>query len=203
MKPSSGLIDRLSATPYRQRILDGMATALAPFGRIPSALDFGAGDGFFARHLPDKTPIDCITPLDVVQRESSWVVPTLYDGRRVPFEDRAFDLVYAVDVVHHCPDPMSALAEMARCSARLLLLKDHNHQGPIGKWALGVMDELGNRRFGIASPGLYQKNWAWVEWMEANGFVRRTWQHPMACHVGPMALTNGLQFLALWERRSG
>lgn len=198
--PAGGMLERYSTTPYRQSIVAGIASALAARSGITQTLDFGAGDGFFAAHLPQVTRIGTVTPVDVVERAASWVKPTLYDGKTLPFADRSFDLAYAIDVLHHCPDPIVAIEEMARCTSRYLLIKDHNHTGPVGRAVLAVMDELGNRRFGIPSLYLYQKRWSWVAWIEAHGFVRRHWVHPMRCHRGPMAWTNQLQFLALWER---
>ncbi|WP_162247723.1 class I SAM-dependent methyltransferase [Pelomonas sp. Root1237] len=196
-----GLIDRLSTSAYRRSILDGITAALKDSSPVNQALDFGAGDGFFAANLPQLTAIEQVTPIDVVERISSWVKPMLYDGGRLPFDDRSFDLCYAIDVLHHCPDPLAALAEMMRCTRRYLLIKDHNHNGPLGRVVLAVLDELGNRRFGIPSPQHYQQRWAWVDWIESQGFVRRHWSHPMACHRGVLASTNSLQFLGLWARQ--
>lgn len=198
-----GMVDQLSTTPYRRSIVDGIQAALVGRGRISETLDFGAGDGFFAAHLPQVATLGSITPVDVVERASSWVRPTIYDGHRLPFADRSFDLCYAIDVLHHCPDPFQALADMARCTRRYLLIKDHNHTGALGRAVLAVLDELGNRRFGIPSPYLYQRRWNWVEWIESHGFARRHWLHPMPCHRGPLALTNRMQFLGLWERVDG
>lgn len=189
--------------PYRRRILAQMKATLAPLGPIATALDFGSGDGYFASQLRDQAVVGAITPVDVVERAQNFVRPQLYDGKRLPFDDRSFDLTYSVDVIHHCPDPMAALVDLARCTRRWLLLKDHQQQGPIGNFTLAVLDELGNRRFGIPSPYLYQRGWQWLKWIEANGFVRRAFVHPMSCHTGVLGLTNRLQFLALWERRDG
>jgi len=38
----------------------------------------------------------------------------LYDGRRLPFEDRSFDTVLNVQVLEHTPHPAALVAEMAR-----------------------------------------------------------------------------------------
>jgi SAM-dependent methyltransferase len=187
-------------TDYRARILEALLAALKPLGPLGPALDFGSGDGFFAHHLGRAAALQSITPVDVVERAHSHVKPRLYDGQRLPFDDGSFELAYSVDVLHHCPDPLAALADLTRCTRRYLLLKDHNHHGSLGRFTLGVMDEMGNRRFGIPSPYLYQRDWAWVKWIEQQGFRRLQFQHPMPCHVGPLALTNRLQFMGLWER---
>jgi SAM-dependent methyltransferase len=38
----------------------------------------------------------------------------LYDGRRLPFEDRSFDTILNVQVLEHTPDPRGLVAEMSR-----------------------------------------------------------------------------------------
>jgi SAM-dependent methyltransferase len=44
------------------------------------------------------------------------------DAHALPFADRTFDLVVAVEVLEHLPDPASGLAELARVSREHLLL---------------------------------------------------------------------------------
>lgn len=189
-------------TRYRDRTLGQLIAALQTAGHLQSALDFGSGDGFFCYHLQKMGALQHISPIDVVERKESFVRPQLYDGRRIPFADASFDLCYAVDVVHHCPDPLSALAEMTRCTRRWLLLKDHNCEGPIGHLTLSLLDELGNRRFGIPSPGRYQRSWAWANWLETRGFERCHWIHPAPSHAGLLGrVTNKLQFIGLWRRK--
>lgn len=186
-------------TGYRPRILSQLQQTIAPL-KAERVLDFGSGDGYFASHISNLPGIRQVTPVDVVERKQSLLKPILYDGHRLPFEDRSFDLVYAIDVVHHCPDPLHALEDMMRCTSKYLLLKDHNYQTPIGRFALAVLDELGNRRFGIPSLYLYQRKWEWLAWIEKHGFKRIEFVHPMRCQTGLLAPTNGLQFMALWER---
>ena len=40
----------------------------------------------------------------------------LYDGKRLPFDDRSFDTVLSLQVLEHTPRPGELLAEMARLS---------------------------------------------------------------------------------------
>lgn len=191
----------MGITNYRERTLDAIFKTLGSAGPIETALDFGSGDGFFCDRLRHAKVAGHITPIDVVERKHSLVRPVLYEGGPLPFADASFDLVYAIDVLHHCPDPAAALAELMRTTRRWLLIKDHNCDGWVGHWALAVLDELGNRRFGIPSPGRYQRQWGWVSLLESQGFRRQAWLHPLACHTGMLgAATNSLQFLGLWQR---
>src|SRR5881392_299865 len=113
---------------YKARVLEILASVLRGHGPVERALDFGAGDGWFA-----------------VRRARSVHEVMLYDGTHLPFDDRSFDLAYALDALHHCPDPLASLRELARCTRWALLLKDHVHQGSAGRAALAVLDDVGNR----------------------------------------------------------
>jgi SAM-dependent methyltransferase len=137
----------------------------------------------------------------VQPRTKTFVPVTLYPGDRLPFADRAFDLSYAVDVLHHCPQPRDSLKELARCTRRWLLLKDHTYRSFAGWWTLACLDELGNRRFGIPSPYRYMRNWEWFDVLTDAGFELRQRIHPAAVHPGGLGwATNHLQFVAVWER---
>jgi SAM-dependent methyltransferase len=203
MTTFSSVLNRLSTQPYRDSIIDGFELSMAGRGPIHRALDFGSGDGYFSYNLPKHLPIEQVVSVDILDRPASLVVPILYDGRNLPFEDRSFDLVYAIDVLHHCSDPLAALADMARCASRYLILKDHNHSGLFGRASLAILDELGNRRFGVPSPHHYQRNWSWVSWLESHDFARRSLQNPMRCHPPVLSVLNKLQFFGLWERING
>ncbi len=188
-------------TGYRDRTYALVREAIGALGPVATAVDVGAGEGWYARRLMDEGLIVRCTPVEVQRRTQTLVEPVLYDGVRLPFDDRSVELVYAIDVVHHAGDPLALLADMARVSARWLVLKDHTYASGLGRATLAVMDELGNRRFGIPSPGRYQHAWDWLPALEHAGFRPRTMLHPAACHTGLLGtLTNRLQFVAAFER---
>jgi len=189
--------------PYRQRVFSMMLELLKPYSTQGTALDFGSGDGWFARQMLAHGVVRDLIPLDIKRRPSVCVEPVIYPGGAVPYADRQFDLVYSVDVLHHCPNPAEQLKDIARCSRNLLLIKDHTYSTPIGYAALAVLDELGNRKFGIPSPYRYQRRWAWHDALVELGWTRVGFTYPANCHVGVLgAMTNALQFVALYARRS-
>jgi SAM-dependent methyltransferase len=165
------------------------------------ALDFGSGDGWFTREIALAGIAEKVVPVDVKVWPGLVAPPVLFDGRSLPFQNEAFDLVFAVDVIHHCVDPRLALDELLRCSNRYFLIKDHSYQTFIGWCILSLLDELGNRRFRVPSPHHYQKDWSWDAHIASRGFTREALLSPTPCHVGPLGYcTNHLQFIALWRR---
>jgi SAM-dependent methyltransferase len=190
-------------THYRQHVLASILKLLAPIPVASRALDFGAGDGWFSNEIVRAGLSRLIAPVDVFLRKKLVVPLVLFDGERLPFKDSTFELSYAVDVLHHCPVPAQAIAEMLRCTAKYCLIKDHTYSNSFEKAELAILDELGNRRFGIPSPHQYQYCWTWDDVFKAYDFERVSLIHPAPCHTGLLGrLTNHLQFLALWRRRA-
>ena len=164
-------------TAYRTRVLHTFRSLLDGRGPLPRALDFGAGDGWFAHHFQTHGLASEVIAVDVMPRRQPSFDVRLYDGRRLPFEDRSFDLVYSADVLHHCDSPQESLLDLLRCTDRYLLIKDHTYGSAAGRLALALMDEIGNRRFGVRSVYHYQRGWEWLSSIEAAGFELETLVH--------------------------
>lgn len=189
------------ANPYRERIWTLLRQQLLPLGKQRRVLDFGCGDGWFTtRMLADQLALEMV-PVDVKRRGRVLVEPLLYDGTRLPFESGSFDLSYSVDVVHHCTEPLAVIDELLRVTKRYLLLKDHTSQHIFDRMTLAVLDELGNRRFGIPSPHNYQHRLAWDTHIQFRGWRQCSYLCPAQVHRGLLGrFTNRLQYLALYER---
>lgn len=186
---------------YRQRIWQMIEPMIAGLGAT-RVLDFGSGDGWFANQVAQSGYCEDVQPIDVKRRDHVIREPVIYpQGAPLPFDSGYFDLAYAIDVLHHCDDPFAQLDELARVSNRYILIKDHRYVTVFGKWSLAVLDELGNRRFGIPSPHHYQRAWAWEGHLCQRGWTMRDMIYPAPCHGGLLgALTNRLQYVALYER---
>ena len=162
---------RPAINAYRRRILAMLRPLLAGHGPFPrrSTTDQATGSlpaCFRTNGSPAKS-----YAVDVQRRAKCHAEPLIYDGTTLPFDDRSFDLVYAMDVLHHCTDPRASLRELARCSSRYVLIKDHTYRRPLGRLALGLLDEIGNRRFGVPCRYEYQQGWEWSEWLQQEGFA--------------------------------
>lgn len=188
---------------YRQQILKILKKQL-PLIKLSSGslfLDFGAGDGWFASQMSESNPGAYIRAIDVQARDTKhYDVEIVAPDEIFKFSDHSIDLVYSVDVLHHCDDPMQVLKELSRISSNYLLIKDHVAFSATDNLILGILDELGNRRFGIPSNYHYQQNWQWESMLLAEGWqtVSKVW--PAPCHTGILGkLTNRLQYVALYR----
>lgn len=82
-------------------------------------LDVGCGDKpyeqLFLPYVSEYVGIEAEESFTSTQASHSARKPDLlYDGRRLPFDDRSFDTVLSVQVLEHTPRPAALVSEMAR-----------------------------------------------------------------------------------------
>lgn len=112
---STNSVERLMMKGF-MAALDSMLDGLAP-ARI---LEVGAGEGEVMVRLLDRFPGVPMVGVDLPDDtlESHWreagLVGVVGDGTRLPFADDTFDLILAIEVLEHIPDPQRAVAELAR-----------------------------------------------------------------------------------------
>jgi 2-polyprenyl-3-methyl-5-hydroxy-6-metoxy-1,4-benzoquinol methylase len=110
-----------------ERTLDELFTAAGP----ESLLDVGCGEGVlthrWAERLAPRRVVGIDLEDDAIQGE--WATrgaPNLeyriMKAENLPFGDGEFDLVTAIEVLEHVPDPEHTVAEMARVAQRHLLV---------------------------------------------------------------------------------
>ena len=92
-----------------------------------SVLDVGCGEGELTSEWAAELPSAGVLGVDVADVIRITPAPNLAfrvipPAPPLPFGDGAFDLVAAVESLEHMEDPEGALAEMARCGRRHLLV---------------------------------------------------------------------------------
>lgn len=135
-----------------------LAVCLPEKGKL---LDIGCGDGNIDVLIQRQKPDLDIEGIDVVLRPKTHIRVKLFDGFTIPYNDKSFDIVMFVDVLHHAEDPVRLLEEARRVSRRLILIKDHLREGILANATLRFMDWIGNAPHGISLPYNY---WNRVEW---------------------------------------
>ncbi|MFW5641256.1 MAG: class I SAM-dependent methyltransferase [Roseicyclus sp.] len=180
----------------RVGVLGAALGAHVPAGA--SILDVGTGDGQIARRMAAEAPGAIAWGVDVMARPTAHVPVTLYDGTRLPFDDKSFDVVSFVDVLHHTDDPQVLLAEAARVARKAVILKDHLSQNALDHATLRLMDWVGNAPHGVVLPYNYGSVADWEAWFGAAGLSVEAFTTEVPLYPFPASLVFGrkLHFVA-------
>jgi 2-polyprenyl-3-methyl-5-hydroxy-6-metoxy-1,4-benzoquinol methylase len=123
-----------SGNPLVRRMMDGFEAALDELlerAGPASLLDVGCGEGVLVQRLAERLHPRRVVGVDLEEAsiQDGWArhgAPNLEyrtaEADTLPFAEGEFDLVSAIEVLEHVPDPERTLAEMRRCAARHLLV---------------------------------------------------------------------------------
>jgi len=127
-------------------------------------LDIGAGNGLIAEIIAQEKSAH-VTLIDVLDWNLSKLPLFLYDGIRIPFENKQFDVVLLIDVVHHAEDEEALLKEAIRVGKKVVLVEEvHSHKGM--SILANITDNLQYFLYGM-TIGVHHRNQA--QWL---AFVR-------------------------------
>lgn len=197
-------LERWHGTHVHTRRVRVLATTLAPL--LPpqaTVLDIGCGDGRLAVALAAQRPDATLAGVELAPRPDCPVPVTPFDGRRLPFPDGSFDVALLVDVLHHTADPAVLLREAGRVARAGVLLKDHFRNGLGARATLRFMDEIGNRRHGVALPFNYLSREEWRQLFDSCALTAGTVAPLRDLYPFPASLLfgRGLHFLTHLRRR--
>lgn len=148
-------------------------------------LDVGCGDGLLARLIMQKRPDVEIRGIDVLVRSQTHVPVDRFDGQVIPYEDKTFDAVMFVDVLHHTENPMILLYEALRVARKTIAVKDHTCDGLFAGPTLRFMDEVGNTRHGVALPYNYWPQKKWLEAFDTLNLTVDVWKKDLGLYPLP------------------
>ncbi len=187
--------------PRRVGVLVQELARLLPSGS--KVLDVGSGDGQIAALVLERRPDLRLRGIDVLARPDASIETLLYDGRTIPFPERAFDIVMLVDVLHHAEDCEALLAEAARVASSYILIKDHHRAGFAAEATLRLMDWVGNRGHGVAMRYRYLSEAEWTELFRRLDVRVETIRTRLGLYPPPFSwvFDRSLHFIARLEHR--
>jgi SAM-dependent methyltransferase len=132
-------------TRAKARLLLELATNELGDPASVRALDVGCGpgetDALLAGRFASLDGVDISEAVvETARTRNPGVAYRTYDGRRLPYEDGAFDLVFTICVVHHVPPAEweAFVAELARVvrPGGVLAIVEHNPFNPLTRLAV-------------------------------------------------------------------
>lgn len=111
-----------------------------------SIIDVGTGSGQFAQLLQEKG--FTMQAVDVVNKtNASTIIPKIYDGTTLPFENNSFDIGMLITVLHHCPQPEIVFQETVRVSKKRIFVLEDVYTNLVMKYATWFADSIANFEF--------------------------------------------------------
>lgn len=129
--PVGNTYDKEAATnPIERAMVAGFTSALLDL--LPPAphrvLEVGCGEGGQLRKIADRAPDAGLFGFDLPSEDLAerWegldAAMATGSAEALPYPDRSFDLVLALEVLEHVPDPRAVLAEIARVGRGAVML---------------------------------------------------------------------------------
>lgn len=115
-----------------------------------TALEVGAGNGYFSARLDEHFALTALDFSDTMLAQNPLPEARKIRGlaESLPFEDDAFDVVFCGNLLHHLPEPLDAVAEMARVARRRVVLVEPNTLNPfMAAFGLAKREERGTLKF--------------------------------------------------------
>ncbi|MFB2898157.1 class I SAM-dependent methyltransferase [Aerosakkonemataceae cyanobacterium BLCC-F50] len=161
-------------------------------------IDVGCGSGEIARYIQDSNPQLKIVGVDILQRKDAVIDIVKFDGQKLPFEDKSYDFIIIVDVLHHTDNPLILMNECARVSRNFILIKDHICENWWDRVRLRFMDWVGNRAYDVPLPYNYLSVNQWNKLYELSGVVCEQKKHKLNLYSTPfsMIFDSNLHFVA-------
>lgn len=136
-------------------------------------LDFGCGDLSLAKAIVHRSPTISVTGVDVIDfgvRDTA-VRVKVYDGKKLPYKNKQFDVVISYHVLHHTDNPISLLHECIRVCGKTLLLVEPVFRFRAEIFGMSVMDWLFNvwKDRKISMTYAYKSKREWMRAIESQG----------------------------------
>jgi SAM-dependent methyltransferase len=171
--------------PRRARVLRNHLAALIPPGA--RVLDVGCGDALIASLILEQRPDLSVKGVDVLVRPNTLLPVEEFDGQTLPYENKSFDVILFVDVLHHSHDPVGLLREATRVAKQCIIIKDHLRDGFLADTTLRFMDFIGNARHSVALPYNYLARSQWSRAFSDLGLTTSSWQTNLGLYSKPFS----------------
>jgi len=143
-----------------KRIADFILPLLSNGDKV---LDLGCGDLLIAESIQRNLNVK-ITGIDVVDANLTSLPLKLYNGKKIPFRNKSFDITYAAFMFHHTNNIESLLSECIRVTKKRIIILEDIYENNFDLLMIRVFD-YGNKLTSliIDVPLNFKKEVEWIK----------------------------------------
>jgi ubiquinone/menaquinone biosynthesis C-methylase UbiE len=143
---------------YKQKIAGYITGMCEDNSKI---LDVGCDDGSLAVQIMKINPTLRMVGIDIQANRPAKIPRKIYNGRKIPYKNKSFDIAIAVDVLHHTKNIPELLKEMKRVSKKYIIIKDHVTNTKLSRFIHSAIDYLLSRLFRIQYSANFLSSRQW------------------------------------------
>ena len=133
---------------------------------INKILDIGCGDGLISKKINAALPKLNYTGIDVMERPTCHINYVSFDGVNIPFQEKEFDAIQLIDVLHHTDNIEKVLENAIKYTNKYVIIKDHIYLSKLDFQTLKFMDWIGNAPHGVKVIYNFQKENTWDNYFD-------------------------------------
>lgn len=152
------LVDRIFRFRAASHIIREVSPYLKPNSKV---LDIGSGSGIIAKQIEEKLGVK-ITLVDVVDKRRVNLPLTIYDGRKLSFENKTFDAALLIFVLHHAEDPAAVITEAKRVVRdKIIIYEDIITRNPFDKIDSFIHGFAFNKTWNLQNEATFKPEGEW------------------------------------------
>jgi SAM-dependent methyltransferase len=133
---------------------------------IIKILDIGCGDGLISKKINTALPHLNYLGIDVMERPTCYINYVSFDGVNIPFQEKEFDAIQLIDVLHHTDNIEKVLDNALKYTRKYVIIKDHIYVSKLDFQTLKFMDWIGNAPHGVKVIYNFQTENTWEKFFD-------------------------------------
>jgi len=150
-------MNKLNSYLHKKRAEYIIDKVLPLINKNEKVLDIGSGSGHIGDKISKKANVQL---LDIDNFNSTKLPLRIYDGKKIPFKDKSFDVGLILGVLHHCENQEEVIEEAKRVCKRLIII-ENIFMNQIQRLVLCFFDSMFNLPAGIKVPFTFRRDGEW------------------------------------------
>lgn len=160
------IFDKIFVTRAVSYTVNEIESFIEPDDKI---LDIGSGTGITAEQISKKLKVE-VEMVDVVNKSKVNLPLKIYDGKKLPYDNRTFDVSLLIYVLHHTEDARLVLNEAKRVTKKYIIVyEDIITRNPFDKISTFFHGLVFEKTWNLRNRASFKSEKEWAKLFEELG----------------------------------